>query len=71
MAVLLLTMIASAVAVFIRIQAWLNDPRRAEFNERWFAQFEDQLKAKYEDESLRWRYQGLSSHFQRQEFEKR
>lgn len=68
---LLLALVAVAVAVFIRIQAWLNDPRRTEFNERWYAEFESYLKSRYRDDSIRWRAQELSSHFQKQEFEER
>ena len=57
-------LIALAIVVFLRIQSYMEDPRRAEFNERWFAQFEDQLRRRYRDRELLWRTYALDGQFQ-------
>lgn len=61
---LLALAVFGAVLVFLRIQLYLADPRRREYNEQWFAQFEAHLRARYRDRELQWRTQALDGHFQ-------
>jgi hypothetical protein len=61
---LLILLAASATAVFVQIQSWLNDPNRHAFNEAWFQRFEEHLRARYREErELNWRVRALSGHF--------
>jgi hypothetical protein len=58
-------LVQAAVVLFLRIQVYLNDPQRASLNERWFAQFEQNIQKRYSDGAMRWRVEGLSKHFHR------
>jgi hypothetical protein len=59
-------MIACAVVVFIDIQAYRNDPDRKVRNAAWFAKFEENLRARYQDPGLAWRTNCFQGHFDSQ-----
>lgn len=62
-----LTMIAAlavlAIVAFLRIQSYLDDPRRQQFNEEWFARFEENMRRRYRDKGLLWRIHVLDGQF--------
>lgn len=61
---LLFVLAVSAVCIFIDVQAYLADPRRKEYNEAWFAQFEAYMRAEYKrNPELAWRTDCFHSHF--------
>ena len=63
----LAALLEAAILVFIKIQTYLNDPHRHERNEEWFAAFHRNLQHRYADKALRWRVEGISRHFHRDE----
>jgi hypothetical protein len=56
-------LVLSAVLTFIRIQLYMADPGRREFNEKWFAQFESYVNQRYAQGDLAWRATGLTAHW--------
>ncbi|GEM_PF-2142964 len=56
-------LIVLAIIAFLRIQSYMEDPRRAEFNEWWFARFEERQRRRYHDRRLRWRIHVLDGAF--------
>ncbi len=63
--ILLAGLLDAAVLVFIKIQGYLNDPLRQEKNDEWFKRFQHNQQERYQDGELRWRMEGLSRHFHR------
>jgi hypothetical protein len=61
--VIFLPLVICALIVFIHVQAYLNDPLRAQKNEEWFEYFEAFMRERYRDPSLKWRYKALDQHF--------
>jgi hypothetical protein len=61
--ILLVALAGVAIGVFIAVQAWLNSPQRREFNQAWFAQFEDHMRQSYANKGLAWRTLDMASHF--------
>ncbi len=60
---LIILLAGVALGAFIAIQLWLESPRRREFNNAWFAQFEAHLRACYSQGELSWRTLDIKSHF--------
>ena len=58
-----LAMVVVAVYIFIDVQIYLADPHRKEYNEAWFAQFDQYVRSKYKDPELRWRADCFHMHF--------
>jgi hypothetical protein len=56
-------LVVAATAVFITLQVWIEDPRRKEFNNAWYAQFEKHLRTCYSDGKLSWRSVDMGVHF--------
>jgi len=64
LATLIVVLIAVAVVLFVRIQAYMENPRRKEINEEWFADFEANLRQRYRaDKELSWRMHILEEQF--------
>ncbi|MCC7477125.1 hypothetical protein IT575_01595 [bacterium] len=61
--VLLLAGSLACVLLFIQIQRILADPRRREFNERWFAAFEEHVAQRYDEDGIEWRVRDLHEHW--------
>ena len=57
------TLLGLAVLIFIYIQHYLQDPRRKEINNEWFAQFEANQRAHYSRPGMGWRARDLREHF--------
>ena len=53
----------TAVVVFWRIQAYLQDPRRDELNAQWYMKFDEYVKQRYLEDDLDWRYRDLHRHW--------
>ncbi len=64
--VLLVALAAAAAACFIYIQLWMHDPRRRQFNEEWYRQFENFRRARYDSREMVDSIQGFSEHFHRE-----
>lgn len=60
---LLMASALTSVACFIYIQQWMNDPRRREFNEEWYRQFEQYRMSRYNSEEMLESMRGFSEHF--------
>lgn len=60
---ILAALIALAVIVFLRIQSYLSDPRRRQFNEEWFDRFEENMHRRYRNRELLWRTHALDALF--------
>lgn len=65
MSILLCLLSLAALAAFIQIQLWLNDPQHRAFNDAWFARFEAHVYQAYNKGGIGWRAKDLNSHFDR------
>jgi hypothetical protein len=63
---LLLVLVVSAVAVFLSIQKYMNDPYRKQYNEQWFARFEAHVSQRYQLTDIGWRMDIMERQFARQ-----
>ena len=55
----------AAVACFVKIQLWMHNPRRKEFNEEWYRQFENFRRSRYDSREMLDSIEGFSEHFHR------
>lgn len=54
-----------SVALFVHVQLWMHDPRRRQFNEEWFRQFESFRRSRYDSREMLDSVEGFSEHFHR------
>jgi len=60
-----LALLLAAVWTFLVIQRYMNDPRRRELNEQWFAAYEAHVRLCYANSEQVWRVGDLKQHFNR------
>lgn len=65
--VLVACLVFGSVVMFAIIQSWLADPHREEYNREWFRRFDEQMRERYENPELRWRYLAMSNHWAHQD----
>ena len=63
--ILCMMLVGASLIVFVLIQLYLNDPRRRELNERWFAEFLSNQQRRYSEHDLGWRIYALTGLFKR------
>ena len=61
----MVALLLAATVVFWDLQTYLQDPRRKELNEAWFARFEAFRQARYRAGGLAWRADAFHGHFDR------
>jgi hypothetical protein len=57
------SVIMAAVLVFAALQHYMNDPGRKQFNQWWYAQFQDSVDRAYARGGISWRDKGLAETF--------
>ncbi len=55
--------VLACIVLFARIQQILADPARREFNERWYAAFEEHVAQRYDEDGIEWRVHDLHEHW--------